>query len=114
MHEVSDISDSETWIIRTTLQERYKEDLDIQIADAAIRLQPSDRELTSCPVWYWQKDGCNFIVFKTGTRKYRSQFFYRAYQQYGTGVHEYHDITECNVSLLQAQADHDARERGDL
>lgn len=114
MHEVSDISDSETWVIRTTLRERYKEDMPIQIADAEIRLRPSDRELTSCPVWYWQKDNCNFVIFKTGTRKYRSQFFYRAYQQYGTGVYEYNDITECVVSLLQAQADHDAQERGDL
>ena len=114
MHEVSDISDSETWVIRSTLAERYKEDIDLQIADADIRLGPSDRETTSCPVWYWQKDGCHFIIFKTGTRQYRSQFFYRPYQQYGTGVHEYRDITECVVSLLQAQADHDAKERGEI
>jgi hypothetical protein len=29
-------------------------------------------------------------------------------------VHEYDDLTECAVSLLQAQADHTARERGDI
>jgi hypothetical protein len=104
MHEVPDISDNETWIIRTTLQERYKEEVELQMADAEIRLQPSDKNLTPCPAWYWQVENCHFIIFKTGTRKYRSQFFYRAYQQY----------TECVVSLLQAQADHEAKERGDL
>jgi len=114
MQAVPDISDSETWVIRTTLQERYKDDIEIQIADSEIRLQPSDRDLTSCPVWYWQQENCHFIIFKAGTRRYRCQFFYRPYQQYGTGVTEYNDIAECVVSLLQAQADHAAKERGDL
>ena len=114
MQEVPDITDSETWTIRTTLRERYKEELELQIADAEIRLRPSDREMTACPVWYWQKDDCHFVICKTGTRSYRSQFFYRAYQQYGTGVKEYSDIAECAVSLLQAQADHEAKQRGDL
>ena len=114
MQEVPDISDSETWVIRTTLRERYQEDVELQIADSEIRLRPSDRTLTSCPVWYWQHGECHFIIFKTGTRKYRSQFFYRPYQQYGTGKREYDDIAECTVALLQAQADHEAKERGDL
>jgi hypothetical protein len=114
MQEVSDITDSETWIVRSTLAERYKEEMELQVADAEIRLNPSDRDTTACPAWYWEKDGCHFIVFKTGTRRYRCQFFYRPYQQYGTGVREYRDITECVVSLLQAQADHEARERGDI
>ncbi|MCP3868672.1 MAG: hypothetical protein GY703_11365 [Gammaproteobacteria bacterium] len=114
MQDVPDISESETWVVKTTLQERYKETVELQIADAEIRLRPSDREVTSCPVWYWQQNDCNFVVFKTGTRKYRSQFFYRLYQQYGTGKLDYSDIAECVVSLLQAQADHEAKERGDI
>ena len=52
MQEVPDISDSETWVIRTTLRERYHEELELQIADSEIRLRPSDRHVTSCPVWY--------------------------------------------------------------
>jgi len=114
MQAAPDISDSETWVIKTTLRERYDKDVEIQIADSEIRINPSDRDVTQCPVWYWQHENCHFIIFKTDTRRYRCQFFYRAYQQYGTGVREYSDITECVVSLLQAQADHDARERGDL
>lgn len=115
MAEIPDITETEHWILGITLKERYGRDVEIQLADAEIRLSPSDRDLASCPVIYWRDDeGCNFVVFKTGDRKYRCQFFYRAYQQYGTGVHEYDDLSECIVSLLQAQADHAAEERGDL
>jgi len=115
MAEIADITETERWVLQTTLKERYGRDVEIQLADAEIRLSPSDRDLTSCPVIYWyDEEGCNFVVFKTGDRNYRCQFFYRGYQQYGTGVREYDDLSECIVSLLQAQADYAAEERGDL
>ncbi|HHI77627.1 MAG TPA: hypothetical protein ENJ94_10665 [Gammaproteobacteria bacterium] len=116
MNEIPDITDTERWIVETTLRERYGDDPpELQFADAEIRLSPADRELSTCPVFFWEdREGCHFVIFKTGERRYRCQFFYRGYQQYGTGVHEYDDLTECAVSLLQAQADHVARERGDL
>ena len=114
MSKIPDISATEEWIVGTTLKERYGRDVDLQYADAEIRLNPADRELTSCPVFVWEEDACHFVIFKTGERRYRCQFFYRGYQQYGTGVHEYDDLTECAVSLLQAQADHTATERGDI
>ena len=115
MSEIPDITDSERWIVETTLKERYGDATpELQFADAEIRLGPADRELTTCPVFFWEADGCHFVIFKSGERRYRCQFFYRGYQQYGTGVHEYDDLTECTVSLLQTQADHAARERGDL
>jgi hypothetical protein len=114
MQQIPDITDNETWIVRTTLQERYQQEVELQLADSEIRLRPSDRELSSCPVLYWQWGECHFVIFKTGDRNYRCQFFYKSYRQFGTGVYEYTDITECTVSLLQAQADHEATERGDL
>jgi hypothetical protein len=114
MSEISDITEGELWVVTTTLGERYGRGVDVQLADAEIRLDVSDRELTSCPVCYWSADDCSFVVFKTGDRRYRAQFFYRGFQQYGTGVREYDDLTECVVSLLQVQADHAAQERGQL
>ncbi|HIP52582.1 MAG TPA: hypothetical protein EYH03_01040 [Chromatiales bacterium] len=114
MSIIPDIKESELWIIKTTLRERYGRDVDIEIADAEVRLSPADRELSQCPLVFWKVDNCNFVVMKTGDRKYRCQFFYRGYQQYGTGIHEYDDLTECVVSLLQVQADHEAKERGDI
>ncbi len=114
MSIIPDINESELWIIRTTLRERYGRDMDFELADAEVRLSPADKELSQCPLVFWKAGNCNFVVMKTGDRKYRCQFFYRGYQQYGTGIHEYDDLTECVVSLLQVQADHEAKERGDL
>lgn len=115
MAEIPDITETERWILGTTLEERFGRDVEMELGDAEIRLSPSDRDLTGCPVVYWRDDeGCNFVVFKTGDRKYRCQFFYRGYQQYGTGVYEYDDLSECVVSLLQVQADYTAKERGDI
>jgi len=114
MSKIPDITETELWIIKTTLKERYDDPVEPQIADSEIRLRPSDREVTEVPAIFWQADNCNFIIFKTGDRSYRGNFFYRLYQQYGTGVSEYDDLTECVVSLLQTQADHAAQERGDI
>ncbi len=114
MLKIADITENELWIVRSTLRERYGEEIELQPADSEIRLRPSDRDLTAVPVLYWERGDCHFVIFKTGDRRYRCQFYYRLYQQIGTGVHEYDDLSECVVSLLQVQADHEARERGDL
>jgi hypothetical protein len=115
MAPVPDITETERWVIKTTLRERYGRDVEHQLADAEVRVHPAERELATCPVIYWQaEDGCNFVIFKTGERAYRSQFFYKPYQQMGTGTEDYDDLAECAVSILQAQADHVAEERGGL
>jgi len=114
MSEIPDITETEEWIIDTTLKERYDHEVERNYGDAEIRLNPSDRELSTCPVIYWQDEGCNFVIFKTGERNYRAQFFYKPYRQFSTGVREYDDLSECIVSLLQVQADHAAGERGDI
>ena len=51
MSNIPDITETEAWIVRTTLKERYNEDVELQLADADIRLNPADRELTSYPVF---------------------------------------------------------------
>ena len=114
MSTIPDITETEDWIVTTTLQERYGRDIELQYADAEIRLNPADRELTTCPVFVWEADDCHFVIFKTGDRRYRSQFFYKPYRQFNTGVREYDDLSECAVSLLQVQADHEAKEKGDI
>lgn len=106
MSRISDITDNEKWILESTLRERYGAPKEYQVVDIEVRLHSSDRELTECPGMYWEDKDCHFIVVKTGDRRYRAQFFYRVHQQYGTGIHEYDDLTECIVSLLQTQADH--------
>jgi len=108
MSQIADFSESEMWIVQTALAERYNEAVDIQLADSELRLNPYSSELTLCPVAYWEKEGCHFVVFKTGDLSYRSQFYYRIHQMFGTGIEEYDDLSECMVTLLQVQADHAA------
>ena len=113
MSGIPDFSDSELWIIKSTLEERYSTPIEIQLAETEMRLDRSKTELIPCPTVYWEAGDCHFVVVKTGDRNYRCQFFYRIHQMYGTGVDEYDDLTECVVSLLQVQADHHAKERSE-
>jgi hypothetical protein len=106
MATIPDITDTEMWVTRTTLAERYGRDMEIQLADAGISLHPSDRELTSCPLTFWPtEDGCHFGGFKTGERNYCSQFYCEPCEQMGAGTNEYDDLTERLVATLQAQVD---------
>lgn len=106
--EIPDFTDAELWTLEQTLKERWGKDavIELHYADADVRLSPSDRETVECPVVTWSYNGCNYVIFKTGFKHYRCQFFYKGYQQYGTGVPEYDDMGDCVISLLQVQADH--------
>lgn len=105
MSLIPDFTETELWLIRNALRERYGHDVDIELADSEIRLSSADRELTEVPVVFWSEQAANFVIFKTGDRRYRSQFYYRLHEQFGTGVNEFDDLTECVVTTLQVQAD---------
>lgn len=105
MSKIPDFSDSELWVVKSTLEERYGTAPEIQLAETELRLDKSSTQLVPCPTLYWEVDNCHFVVCKTGDKAYRCQFFYRIHQMYGTGVPEYDDLAECVVSLLQVQAD---------
>ncbi len=112
MADIPEFSDSERWVIRVTLKERYAKEVAIELADAEIRLQPSARELTLCPAVFWSERGCNFVVVRVGDAAYRCQFFYHGYEQFGTGREVYDNIGECVTDLLQVQADHEKARAG--
>ncbi len=106
MTTIKDFTDAEQWAVNTTLKERWPAlNLDIQLADVEIKMFPHERELTACPALFWEVGETSFIVIKTGERAYRSQFYYRGYQQYGTGKAEFDDIADCITTLLQVHAD---------
>lgn len=110
MTTIPDFTDNELWIIKTALRERYGKEMETELVDIEMRLNPFSSTLTPCPAVYWSELGANFIIAKSGEQSYRPQFFYRVHQQYGTGVEEYTDLTQCVVTLLQVQADHAAKE----
>lgn len=107
MSSISDFNEAELWTIQSTLKERYKRDLAVEVAETELRLNRHTTDMVPCPCLYWQsEDGCHFLIVKTGAERYRSQFFYRVHQMYGTGIEEYDNLTECVVTLLQVQADY--------
>jgi len=106
MPTIKDFSDAEQWTVNTTLKERWpNQDLDIQLADVEIKMYPHERELTVCPALFWQVGETSFVIIKVGDRAYRSQFYYKGFQQYGTGKSEFDDIADCITTLLQVHAD---------
>ena len=106
MSTISDLTDAEQWAVKTTLKERWpKQDVDLQLADVEIKMFQHDRELTTCPALFWQVGETSFIIIKVGDRTYRSQFYYKGFQQYGTGKPEFDDIADCITTLLQVHAD---------
>lgn len=107
---IPDFNKNELWIITTTLEERYGEKVELQFADSEMRLNPHSTEMTPCPTLFWSHGDANFVIVKVAESRYRTQFFYRVHQQYGTGVEEYDDLTDCVVSVLQVQADFMAKQ----
>jgi len=82
MSAISDITDTETGIVQSTLDERWgKDKVKPQVVDVEARLSKGDRELTECPVLYWE--------------------------QFGTSIPEYDNMGDCVLSLLRLQADHE-------
>ncbi|EDN65875.1 conserved hypothetical protein [Beggiatoa sp. PS] len=107
MSTIPDFNSSELWMIRTTLKERYGQDIEIQLADSEVKLDPNSVELTWCPTVYWEVEPVAFIILKTGPERYRGQFFYGENEFYGTGIDEYDNISDCVTILLKMQADHE-------
>lgn len=113
MSNIPNITETELWTIKSSLDERWGKDaITPEQVDVEARLDPSDRELTDCPAVYWQQDDCHFVIMKTADQAYRTQFYYGNREQFGTGIREYDDIAECVISLLRLQADYESTRSG--
>ncbi len=56
MSAISDITDTETGIVQSTLDERWGKNKALpQVVDVEARLSKGDRELTECPALYWEQ-----------------------------------------------------------
>lgn len=110
MNEIIEFNQIELKIIQDAVDERYGASTTLEIGEAEIRPDSASRSLMSVAVVHWSHEDVNFVIFKLADRHYRSQFFYRGYQQFGTGHEMYDDIGECVITTLQVQADHAASE----
>lgn len=46
MKKIPDFTDSELWVVRTTLKERYGQEIKIELAVSGLQLNPPSQELT--------------------------------------------------------------------
>lgn len=106
---MNEFNQQEIDIVRDTVNERYREPIEIQLADTELRLDPNSSELTECPAVYWEARNCNFVISKLAEQRYHCQFFYGRKEHYGTGIREFDDIGKCVITLLQIQADHESK-----
>lgn len=111
MTRIPDFSETELEVVREALAERWGRPIEIEVAEAEVRLDPHAFQLTTCPALYWEVDGCHFVVIKTAPTRYRCQFYYRIREMYGTGIEEYDDLGQCVLTLLRVQADHALQRR---
>lgn len=113
MKKIPDFTTFEIETVQNTVNERFGRDIEIQLGDAEVRLNPHSTDMAMCPVMLWKEDGCQFVIIKQGPHSYRPQFFYKVTDEYGTGVSEYSDMADCIIALLQVQADHHSERKGD-
>jgi len=111
MKKISDFSQFEIGTVQDTINERFDKEVELQVADSEIRLNPHSTELALCPTLYWRVDNCHFVIIKTDSNRYKPQFFYSVREEYGTGVDDYCDIADSILALLQAQADHELKQK---
>ncbi len=111
MTKISDFTDADRWVVETALKERYGRRVAVEMADSEIKLDEASAEITLCPTFYWEERGVEFVIFKIGANCYRSQFFYSALEQFGTG-RDFDDLAECVTTTLKLQADHEKDRAG--
>ncbi len=111
MSGIPDFNDADRWVVETALKERYARIVRTEAADSEIRLDPDSPQITVCPTLYWEESGVEFVIFKIDADRYRSQFFYSALEQFGTG-RDFDDLAECVTITLRLQADHEKDRAG--
>ena len=105
--QITDFTADELDALSQTLLKRYRQEVPVEVAIAEIQLDQEDLDVTECPVICWEGRGAHFVLFKLGANRYRGQFYYSDAQQYGTGLSDFGTISDCAMTLLRAQADHE-------
>ncbi|MFZ0257913.1 MAG: hypothetical protein WAN46_20250 [Gammaproteobacteria bacterium] len=110
MTKIADFTDTELWIIQTTLKERYRSEVAVHLADTEVSLTPGKPNLiSSCPAVFWDYNQTSFVVIKVGEHRYWCHFFGRDLGMFRPDKQEYDEVADCVVTLLQVQADHERR-----
>lgn len=106
---IQDFSEQQVSSVQQLINVRYKEDIELQLADSEVQIDPAMQDTTVCPILFWNARECNFAIIRTGEDQYRGQYFYNPHEQYVTQQVFFTTVEDCATALLREQSD-DERE----
>jgi hypothetical protein len=104
--KIPEFTETELWVVQSTLRERYGQDVEIEIADVEAQTGATADTLDWCPALFWSAKGAHFVIVKIGNKRFRPIFYYHPASQVGTGTDSYDEIGDCVVAVLQVESDH--------
>jgi len=103
--KIPDFTETELWVVRSTLKERYGQEIELQLAETETS-SPEAGGMDWYPTLFWTAKGAKFAIVKLGAKRFRPIFYYHPETQLGTGVDSYDEIGDAVISVLQVEADH--------
>ncbi len=109
-----DFTDEEIKSVQHLVDSRYKESIELHLADCEVQLDVISANIVEKPALFWHARQCNFVMIKLHSDCFRGQFFYNPDEQFDNDQLEYSDAVNCAAALLQSQADHERESQGVL
>ena len=101
---IPDFTESEILGLRQALAEEFDRDVEIELTHSDVLA--GDGVAAQCPTIGWYAGGANYVLSKTGSRRYRSRFYFTPHEQYGTEQAAYAALDECLAAVLDARKRH--------
>lgn len=104
---IPDFSEQQVSAVQQLVNERYKEDVELHLADSEMQIDSAILGTTVCPVLFWNARECNFLIMRTGDDQYRAQYFYNPHEQYPTQQAFFTTVEDCATAVLREQSDYE-------
>ena len=75
MDSIPNFTPADIETVRQFVYQRYRETIQIQLADSELMLDLKREKPVDCPTLFWHVHGANFAVIRSGLNRFRCQFF---------------------------------------
>ena len=75
MDSIPNFTPADIETVRQLVHRKYRETIQIQLADSELILNPKREQPVDCPTLFWHLYGANFAVIRSGLNRFRCQFF---------------------------------------
>ena len=109
---IPDFSEQQVSTVQQMINARYKEDIELLLADSEVQIAPALLDTMVCPILFWNARECNFVIMRTGEDQYRAQYFYNPHEQYPTQQGFFTIVEDCAAAVLREQSDYEREAQG--